>query len=127
MALYSYDYNRNYSLSAPIVAIDVYGTNANSQKITALIDSGADATMLPFSLLEQLGADEVETRYLRTITGRRSIVDLYRVSIHIGPFQIPAIRAIATDSSMEAIIGRDVLNQLIVTLNGLAGVTEISN
>jgi hypothetical protein len=26
----------------------------------------------------------------------------------------------------EAILGRDVLNHLVVTLNGLAGVTEIS-
>lgn len=127
MALYSYNYDNTYAPSAPVVTVEVTGTNTHPQKIVALVDSGADATMLPIGILEQIAADEVESRYLRTVTGKRSLVDLYRVTIRIGPFHMPAIRAIATDRSSEAIIGRDVLNHLVVTLNGLAGITEISD
>lgn len=36
------------------------------------------------------------------------------VEIQIGPHKLPGIRAIAVESEGEAIIGRDVLNHLIV-------------
>ncbi|MEZ4705622.1 MAG: hypothetical protein R3A44_00365 [Caldilineaceae bacterium] len=36
------------------------------------------------------------------------------------------LRVVGNASSAEAILGRDALNQLIVTMNGLASTTEIS-
>jgi predicted aspartyl protease len=124
---YSRDYDFTYAPSAPVAEIEV--TSALSDRavtVIALLDSGADATMLPFALLQEIQAEEVETRYLRTVTGKRTVVDLYRVAIRIGPYHFGAVRAVATDAPTEIILGRDVLNQLIVTLNGLAAVTEIS-
>lgn len=53
------------------------------------------------------------------------IVDLYLVVMSIGEIEIAA-RGAADKNGNELIIGRNVLNQLIVTLNGLASVTEIS-
>ncbi len=127
MARYSYDYDFSYSPSAPVVEIEVTSDVSHTAvTLIAFIDSGADATMLPFEILQQLQAEEMETRYLRTVTGKRIAVDLYRVAIRIGVYHFPAIRAVATDSPTEIILGRDVLNHLIVTLNGLAAVTEIS-
>lgn len=76
MALYSYDYDTAISPSAPILPIEVEGANQKPQKISALVDSGADATMLPITLLEEVAAEEVETRFLRGVTGRRTVVDL---------------------------------------------------
>lgn len=127
MALYTYDYDFTYSPSTPVAKTEVT-TDVSDRAVTlkALIDSGADATMLPFTVLQQLQAEEVETRYLRAVTGKRVAVDLYRVAIQIGPYHFRSIRAIATDSPTEIILGRDVLNHLIVTLNGLAAMTEIS-
>jgi len=40
---------------------------------------------------------------------------------------IYGIDAIANEQTEEVIVGRDVLNQLVVTLNGLAQVIEITN
>lgn len=127
MAPYLHDYDFTYAPSAPVAEI-VVSSDLNITAITlvALLDSGADATMLPFSVLEQIQAEVLETRYLRTVTGKRTIVELYRVSLQLGPYHFHAVRAIATNSLDEVILGRDVLNQLIVTLNGLAAVTEIS-
>jgi len=127
MAVYSYDYDFTYAPSAPVVEIIVTSDlSATALTLVALLDSGADATMLPFAVLEQVQAEILETRYLCTVTGKRTIVDIYRVAIQVGPYHFRAVRAIATDSPAEIILGRDVLNQLIVTLNGLAAVTEIS-
>jgi predicted aspartyl protease len=127
MAIYSYDYDFTYIPSAPIVTLEVTSdVSTAAATLVAFIDTGADAIMLPFSVLDQIQAEEVETRYLRTVTGARTVVDLYRVSIRIGPYRFSNIRAAATNSSTEIILGRDVLNQLVVTLNGLAAITEIS-
>ena len=81
--------------------------------------------MLPITTLQTIGARYVETRQMRGVTGVALTVDLYVVIIQIGRQVIHAIRAVATQDD-EAIIGRDVLNQLVVTLNGPAEVTEMS-
>jgi len=126
MSVYSFDYSDIYTPPAPILELGVSKTAGTSELlISALVDSGADATMLPLSILQQIGARFVETRQMRGVTGVAQKVDCYRVTVRIGSQVIPGIRAIATTSSQEAIIGRDVLNQLVVTLNGLAQVVEI--
>ena len=52
-------------------------------------------------------------------------VDLYLVAIQLGSELIHGLHVVSIPPTNEAVIGRDVLNQLIVTLNGLAGVTEV--
>lgn len=127
MKVYSYDYDFSYIPSAPFVEMTIASAFSTTPvSLNAFIDSGADATMIPFEVLQQIQAEEVETRYLRTVTGKRTVIDLYRVSVQIGPYHFPSIKVVATDSNSEIILGRDVLNQLVVTLNGLAGVTEVS-
>lgn len=46
--------------------------------------------------------------------------------MQIGTLVLPGVRAVAIDKHDEPLIGRDVLNHLIVTLDGIAGETEIS-
>lgn len=58
-------------------------------------------------------------------TGHAQTVNLYLVEVQIGSYKIPGIRAVGLKTT-EAILGRDVLNQLIITLDGIAGTTEIS-
>lgn len=50
----------------------------------------------------------------------------YIVRLLLGELILP-VEVIGREGLDEIIIGRDVLNQLIVTLNGLASVTEISD
>jgi len=47
------------------------------------------------------------------------------VVLQLGNFTIPKVYAVADRQNGEMILGRDVLNQFIVTLNGLANVVEI--
>ena len=127
MAVYSFDYDFRYNPSAPVVQVEIGSSHSPKTIIlSALLDTGADATMLPKRILKQLHAPLVDTRVLRTVTGLRTIVNLYRVSFRIGPYHLPNLRVVAMDSPDEAILGRDLLNQLVITLNGLAPVTEIS-
>lgn len=126
---YTYDYdNRNYFPAAPVAEIIVKGPRIEHPgiQLTALLDSGGDATMLPVNVLHRVNALYVETRQMRGVVSYPIEVDTYLATIQIGIYTLPGIEVIAMDNDAEAIIGRDVLNQLIVTMNGLASVVEIS-
>ena len=120
----SFPYSRDYDPPAPFAEITV--GQKETVRITAFIDSGADATMIPLEVLLAVDALFVEPKFLRGITDYRRIVNIYRVNITIDGLDIPAIPVVALEDYSEPILGRDVLNQLIVTLDGIGGVTEIS-
>jgi predicted aspartyl protease len=107
------------------VGVSRPGEDLPSVTAEAILDTGADGTLFPLDVLEQAGAVFVDRAYLRGITGQRQVVDLYLVTIHIGRFRLPGIRAVSLPLGATAILGRDVLNQLDIALLGPAGVTEI--
>jgi predicted aspartyl protease len=121
----SFDYDSAYMPSAPVATIQLRAKS--TVELVALLDSGADGTMIPANVLRQIGARYQETRTMRGVTGARQTVDLYLVTVQIDPHKITGIRAAAVTVGSEVILGRDVLNHLVVTLNGLAGVTEIAH
>lgn len=124
----SFEYDRTYPGPAfPVVEITLSGRNDNSVEATAYLDTGADATVIPLSLLQQIDARRLDSAYARNMDGSRYEIVLYSVSIKVGSYPIYGIEAIANDKTPETILGRDALNQLIVTLNGLAQITEIEN
>jgi predicted aspartyl protease len=127
MSLLTFDYNTTYQPAAPFITIEVdgYHTTRPNHTLWAMIDSGADATMMPLRVLEAVGAAYKETMWMRGVAGGRIEVDLYFVAVRIGSILIPGLHVIATPSTNEVIVGRDVLNQLVVTLNGHANTTEI--
>ncbi|MBP7997853.1 MAG: retroviral-like aspartic protease family protein [Chloroflexi bacterium] len=124
----SFNYSRQFDPTMPIVEVSVraVGTSHPASVVTALVDSGADATILPLSVLQQVGARYVRGRVMRGVTGIPENVDTYLVSIQIGPYTVHGIRAVAYGTNMTPIIGRDVLNNLVVTLDGLAQETVVS-
>ncbi|MBE2202471.1 MAG: aspartyl protease family protein [Anaerolinea sp.] len=128
MAVYSHDYDGDvYDPAAPIVEIVVSHTSPGglAETLSALVDSGADATMLPINILTRVGARFLETRQMRGVTGHRLVVDTYLVTIRLGPHTLHGIQSVAMREGIEAVVGRDVLNQLEVVLNGPANVVEI--
>ncbi|MCP4360028.1 MAG: hypothetical protein GY796_18645 [Chloroflexi bacterium] len=126
MKIFSFDYNRRYSPSAPFVEIEVGNYDGDDFPITiiAQVDSGADATMLPILVLESVGARFEETRYVRDFMEGSHIVDVYSVALRLVE-QTFYLRVVAQENTDEGIVGRDILNHLVVTLNGPASVTEL--
>ncbi len=119
----SFLYDASYMPSAPVVKLKVHAER--ELELVALVDSGADATMIPIDFLRKIGAPYVKRQRMRGITGVSQPVNLYLVTIQISIHRLPSMRVIATTPGNEVILGRDALNHLIITLNGLAGVTEI--
>lgn len=128
--IWTQDYDTSYpGPSLPVVEIGVRRIGADASErvnLTALIDSGADATILPVRILTQIKAPRVDLRRLRGAYGPSFEVNLHEVAIQIGPFFIGKIYAVADPQNAEIVLGRDTLNQFIVTLNGLASVVEMT-
>jgi len=94
--------------------------------LRALVDSGADATMIPIRHLHRIGAKIVDRRQMRGSANVSFLVDVYAIGLNVGPYEHPALEVIGNRQGDDIIVGRDVLNQMIVTLNGLANVVELS-
>jgi predicted aspartyl protease len=123
-----FDYDRHYWPPAPVIDIAVDGYSSNVPiMIRALIDSGADGTMIPYSVLEKVEAAYTDSVRMRGVTGSSEQKDRYRVRIQIGEIVVKGIDAVAVDDEDGSLIGRDVLSQLVVTLDGLAAETRVSN
>lgn len=127
MLTYDYD-NTSPGPALPIVEIVLRGLTRDSRELVcrALIDSGADATVIPVRYLQELKARKVDTKQLRGMGGLRYQVDIYEIALRLGVYTIAKVYAVADKQNTDVILGRDVLNQFIVTLNGLASMVEIT-
>lgn len=125
--LYTFEYDSSYLPSMPVAEIQIGKSNtAPHLALHAIVDSGADATIIPVRWLKQIRARKSEQAWMSTTTTERHLVNLYAVSLRVGAYEQRALSVVGSPEMEEAILGRDILNHLLVTLNGLAGVTEIA-
>jgi predicted aspartyl protease len=94
-------------------------------QLQAMIDTGADATIVPVRYLRQIGAQPAFEASLRSHWGERRPVFLYLVDLKTGGLTLPSVFVVGDDRGDETILGRDVLNKLVVTLHGPQRLTEI--
>lgn len=123
----TFDYDIHYYPAMPVVEVEVKQVGQDGgERVVALVDSGADATLIPLKVLQQLKVEQTGWSNMRGVSGISYRVPMYIAALKIGVIDIFGIRAIGDRQNQDMIIGRDVLNQLIVTLNGLAQVVELS-
>ena len=127
-ALYTYPYSRNYQPAMPVIEVGLGkgGQREPGLLRIALVDSGADGTRVPVDLLDEIGARLVGAARIKGILGDSQVADIYLVSLRVGPHLLSTLRVVAAAEGDEIILGRNVLKQLVVTLNGLASAVEIS-
>jgi len=111
---------------APFVPVRLASLADRSEPVAvrAKIDTGADLTVIPARLVEQLQlmpAGEIE---VEGYDGRRATLRTYDVNLHIDQLSLPGLLVIAF-SEDYVLPGRDVLNRLRVLLDGPALTTEI--
>ena len=118
----SYAYDAGYDPAAPVLSVGLSpsGETQPRRELVALIDTGADATMIPGALLAEAGCHYADQARLRGIHGEARVVNLYLAAVHVAGVAIHGVRVLAGSDAGEAILGRDVLNQLELLLNGPA-------
>lgn len=114
-----YDGER-YTPPAPSVAVrlGLIDRELTIGPLPALIDTGADATLVPLRYVRQLRAPVARRANLRTHLGSTRSVTLHLLDVGIDHVRLPSIAVIADTTGDEVILGRDVLNRLILVLDG---------
>lgn len=126
--VHTFDYDTTYHPPIPTVELIIGpALKEVTLELKALVDSGADATLVPVSILKQLGARRSRKAWMRGTTGGRVLVDLYAIAVQVGPYQQGLLDVVGAVVGDEVIVGRDILNHLIVTLNGPAHVVELQS
>lgn len=113
-------YDASYFPPIPVLSIRLYSpvTDRFVGPFQALVDSGSDATLVPLTHLQAIGAEESAPGWLIGITGHRQPVSLYFVDDYFDKQAFPGIRVMADKTASEVILGRDVLNKLPLFLDG---------
>jgi predicted aspartyl protease len=110
----------------PVFVISVSGRNSTPvHSVSSFVDSGADATIVPLEFLTRVDARHTDIGWARTVTGQRYQVNLYLVTLSIGDNILYGVEVIGNIHTSEVIIGRDVLNQLVVVLDGPGETAEV--
>lgn len=130
----STDYSRQRLPPAPVLEVKLSqpGEIAQTEAMAALIDTGGDFTTAPLNWLLQIDAPEVRWAYLRGLWSEQRPVTLYLVDLHLEHSVLPGVEVIGieeddieVEDDREIVLGRNVLNQLILLLDGPHRQTEI--
>ncbi len=122
-----FPYSQNYNPSAPVVEV-TFVTAAEGLRtgpLPALVDSGADGTIVPIDYLNEIQAPSTVEMVIRSQWGERHRVLLYLVDVQIDNLTLPGIEVVGDELSDEIVIGRDILNRLQVLLDGPKETTKV--
>jgi predicted aspartyl protease len=107
---------------SPVLPVQIAGPEADDwiDVPAALVDTGADATMIPDAFLSQIQAAEWDQARLRSHWGEFRLVYRYEIDMRIGGRTFAGVLVVADDVGDEIILGRDLLNQLRFLYDGPA-------
>ena len=116
----NFRYSRSYYPPVPVVEVTFISAadNLHIGPVSAIVDSGADGTLVPQSYLDQINAPSTTDMLIRSQWGEPHQVVMYLVDVRIGNLTLPGIEVVGDTRSEETVLGRDVLNRLQVLLNG---------
>lgn len=85
---------------------------------SAIVDTGADFTIVPRAILRAFNAPYLKRAVLRTPWSQKQPVGLYEVDLRVGQLMFPGIDVAGDAHSNEVLLGRNVLNRLDLRLEG---------
>jgi len=122
-----YAYQESLDPPAPFVYVSLVHptTGAALPSVPAQVDSAADRTVLPPRLVEALELRQLGERPVAGLGGEVGQLPLHGVRLGLHDLA-PRFQAVfACEGERWVLLGRDVLNQFRVALNGPASAVEI--
>jgi predicted aspartyl protease len=112
-------YDRNFSPPAPVADVTILHpvTGVSSGLLPGKLDTGADITVIPESLVSKLGLSAKAYLWARGYDGTFSHRPVYYVRFSIEGNELIAVRCIAADRQ-NVLVGRNVLNRFVIMLDG---------
>jgi hypothetical protein len=120
-------YHQTYYPPVPAMQVRIGSaeTGRYTDDLAGIVDTGADAAIVPIALLDQVEAAVEGYNSVRSQWGEARPVNLYSVDVIVEEITLPGILVVGDEVGNELILGRDVLNRLQILLDGLNQQTEI--
>ena len=115
-----YSYNRQITPSAPFVHITVERPDKGAAvaDVPSQLDTAADITVVPASVVETLGLVQLGEVEIMGFGGHITTVPTFLVSLAIRQFEPIIVKVLVNPDEPCVLLGRDVLNQYRVLLDG---------
>ncbi|HAW50630.1 TPA: hypothetical protein DCX16_06750 [bacterium] len=115
-------YDTTYSHPVPVIELTV-SSNSEEKKCIGIIDSGVEMTCIPEEIVEELRLRLVGIIAVTDFKGQVSEMCTYLANISFGDFNFKV--EVLPINGNKVLIGRDILNHLVITLDGKRGICEI--
>lgn len=112
-------YDSSFNPPAPIAEVRLVHpvSSTESGPLRGKLDTGADVTVIPEQLVNQLGLTPKGNIWRCGYDGAYSQRMVYYVWVKVEGFQVTSVRCIAT-ARADVLLGRNVLNRFFITLDG---------
>jgi predicted aspartyl protease len=112
-------YDTSAQPPAPFLEFEIVSPQDPTQRHSAqaLLDTGAEVSVLPTEILTTLQIPKASSMSVESWDGSPTLVTTYIVTLGIADARLDSIEVVAAPMPY-AILGRDVLNHFILTLNG---------
>lgn len=108
--------------SAPYALVTITRPDGTAEiELPAKVDSGAARTVIPATIADQLKLDVVDRLDFEGLGGQRVTLAIFRVLLTIRGCSALEVNAAASEGEPYILLGRDVLNQFRVVLDGPNG------
>ena len=122
-----FPHSRDFFPPAPALELGLRAPDGDKLRapLSGIIDTGADITMVPLVVLEEIAAPVIDEVQLRSHWGDITTVTTYLVDIELGTDLFPAIEVVGDLHSDTVLLGRNVINKLLLLVDGLQQTTDI--
>ena len=113
-----YPYETRVRPPAPFLEIQVINpVTGVTQQCPAKLDTGATLTILPEVLVDALVLSPKGEATIYGYNGMATIRPIYYVNLQVAGYSFSSVR-VSSSKRSDVLLGRDVLNHFIITLNG---------
>jgi len=113
----------------PFPTIEIIIANPFDDQATdplpAKVDTGADMTVIPRRLAAKLGLTPFSRVLVQGFRGQPEVMRTYPADVNVNDYIVEFVELILNETENELLLGRDVLNELVLVLNGPASVIEV--
>ncbi len=123
-----YSYNRQITPAAPFVHVTLRCQDASKEivELPAQLDTGADRTIVPWKVVEELGLRPVRVIQAGGFEGTVTLLPTFLMQVEIRQLNFVIVECAASRSEPYVLLGRDVLNNYRLLLDGPQLKLEIS-
>jgi predicted aspartyl protease len=122
-----YQYAAEISPPAPFVQVTVRNPTIRelSVDLPAQLDTGADRTVVPSHIIDQLQLTAVRAIPIAGLGGERHHLEVFVLRLQVHDLSELVIEVLAHDDELFVLLGRDVLNHFRILLDGPNKILEI--